>query len=529
VRRRFKKLPARTFQQLQHPPAGLSWRDYLITLLRIAGEIEHALMTQYLYAAYSLGGDDAQKEAETVRGWRDTLLTVAREEMGHLVTVQNLLLLLGGPVSFERHEHPWSSPFYPFEFNLERFSRRSLAQYIYAEMPTNMTDAGDIEVRDKVRHILGHTHPVEVAVIYDHIIDLLADRKKIPDTAFDPDCYHYQVTWDEFGRGYRPNNQSPRASQTNAKAPADGRARVIIAQVVTRTDALAALRDVAGQGEAEQYKLDDGNEKSHFRRFVDMFKEFEAIRRSRGDSWSPSLPVPRNPSADELEASSESTPPTLSHPAPNEAQDSQLSVATTAAEPAASDGAKGAESGPASPGAPARKRRPGKSTPIEDHASRTWAQLFNYRYRMLLLLLTYVYHVQRDPPARLTSLRAQVLARIFGEMYHMKTIAGILVRMPLNKHPEDPAGAKLSEVAGPPFQLPFSLALPQGEENFWRMQTGLLDASRVLIEALQKDPGKTPKEEGGRFLTALTEIDRDAHDWMDKILSGGLFGWRISG
>ena len=90
-------------------PEEMSWRDYLIMLLHIAAEIEHGLMVEYLYAAYSLGGEVAARHADQVRGWRDVILTVAREEMGHLITVQNLLLLIGGPVSFERQDYPWSS------------------------------------------------------------------------------------------------------------------------------------------------------------------------------------------------------------------------------------------------------------------------------------------------------------------------------------------------------------------------------------------------------------------------------------
>ena len=447
-------------------PGGLSWRDYLITQLRIAGEIEHALMVQYLYAAYSLGGPGAAEHPEVVRNWRDQLLTIAREEMGHLITVQNMLLLMGGPVSFERHPHPWSSPFYPFQFNLDRLSLKSLASYVYAEMPSRISEGRHREVRKKVITLLGKDTAPEVGLLYGRIINLMADQKEVPDSAFDVNAYRYQVIWDEFGRGYRPVNQSPLESQTNADPPVYKRARVIVAQVVTRTDALAALKDVAGQGEAEHYKLGDQSEPSHFDRFADMFAQYDDIV-AKDPNWSPSRPVARNPSADQLEVSSADT------------------------------------------------------TPIKAPASRTWARLFNFRYRMLLMLLTYIYRIPREPASRLTSLRAQVLARIFGEMYHMKALAGILVQLPL----DDPRG-KLR--AGPPFQLPFSLALPQSEENFWRSQLGLLDASAALVKSLQDDEeGRSPPE-GLRFLAALTEIDRDSHAWIERILSGGVFGWGAS-
>ena len=38
------------------PPPEFNGRDYAIFLLHVAAEIEHSLMVQYLFAAYSLGG-----------------------------------------------------------------------------------------------------------------------------------------------------------------------------------------------------------------------------------------------------------------------------------------------------------------------------------------------------------------------------------------------------------------------------------------------------------------------------------------
>lgn len=38
-------------------PAELTWWDWTVFLLQTAAEIEHALLVQYLYAAYSLADD----------------------------------------------------------------------------------------------------------------------------------------------------------------------------------------------------------------------------------------------------------------------------------------------------------------------------------------------------------------------------------------------------------------------------------------------------------------------------------------
>src|SRR5436309_3069621 len=81
-----------------HDPP-LAPHDEAVFLLHIAAEVEQALMLQYLYAAYSLNTDPdlpPDRKAQ-VRAWRATVLGIAREEMGHLVTVQNLLRLMGAP------------------------------------------------------------------------------------------------------------------------------------------------------------------------------------------------------------------------------------------------------------------------------------------------------------------------------------------------------------------------------------------------------------------------------------------------
>ena len=123
-----------------YPPEEFTWRDYCVFLLHIAAEIEHALMVQYLFAAYSVDGSELPgRERRLVAAWKETILAVAREEMGHLITVQNLLILLGSPVTLDREDYPWDSEFYPFTFHLRPLSLDSLATYICAESPPRWT------------------------------------------------------------------------------------------------------------------------------------------------------------------------------------------------------------------------------------------------------------------------------------------------------------------------------------------------------------------------------------------------------
>src|ERR1700726_1501670 len=93
----------------------MSPRDHLVMMLTSGAEIEHALMVQYLYAAYSINVDQAREEDRAmVEGWRASILSVAREEMGHLLTVQNVLVLLGAPINLDRAMMPWDHEYYPF-------------------------------------------------------------------------------------------------------------------------------------------------------------------------------------------------------------------------------------------------------------------------------------------------------------------------------------------------------------------------------------------------------------------------------
>src|SRR5262245_33403904 len=101
------------------PPLGQ--HDELVLLLHGAAEIEHALLVQYLYAAYSLETDQTQLRGDVpddavnlIRMWRDSILTIAVQEMAHLLTVQNLLHFVGGPLNFEREDMPFKSDLYPF-------------------------------------------------------------------------------------------------------------------------------------------------------------------------------------------------------------------------------------------------------------------------------------------------------------------------------------------------------------------------------------------------------------------------------
>lgn len=107
----------------------------VLRLLHEACEIEHSLMIQYLYAAFSIRPQysDLAGTADPTRS--DCLLGVAVQEMLHLGHVNRMLVRLGGQPNMARQDFPYESQIYPFEMKLERLTRSSLAKYIYAEAP----------------------------------------------------------------------------------------------------------------------------------------------------------------------------------------------------------------------------------------------------------------------------------------------------------------------------------------------------------------------------------------------------------
>lgn len=135
------------------PSTPLSPIDEVKFFLRVAASVEHALMVEYLYAAYSID-DDLAKKLRPIFGQRLPLVRVAVQEMGHLLAVQNMLLLTGGEVCLTRQDHGplTGTDNDPFPFTLEPFSKQSLAKYLLAESPTFNFESLPQDVKAFINH-----------------------------------------------------------------------------------------------------------------------------------------------------------------------------------------------------------------------------------------------------------------------------------------------------------------------------------------------------------------------------------------
>ena len=105
------------------------------------------------------------------------------------------------------------------------------------------------------------------------------------------------------------------------------------------------------------------------------------------------------------------------------------------------------------------------------------------------------------------------MSRIFTEMYNLRSTAGILVQLPL-KDQTDPRSA------GPPFQMPYTSALPPEEADCWRVHMDLIDAAGPLLEQLDK----MSKGSRADYAVALESADQRAKREIELLLGSSRRG-----
>jgi hypothetical protein len=138
---------ARLTRQTGIPDVHGTTLNKTVELLRVAAEIEHAFIVQYLYGALSLRQDDPNGN-----NWYTTLLAIAVEEMGHLMTVQNLLSILCQPPYLERQSYPAPAS-YPFEKTLKCFALGWLGDFVIAESPVDATLPRELPPNPNARRV----------------------------------------------------------------------------------------------------------------------------------------------------------------------------------------------------------------------------------------------------------------------------------------------------------------------------------------------------------------------------------------
>lgn len=444
----------------RHVPA-LEPRDEAVFLLTAAAEIEHALMVQYLFAAYSVRVPATPPQSEPKK-IQDVILQITREEMGHFITVQNLLHLIGGPLNFDREHLPYASELYPFRFKLEQLTLPSLAKYVVAEspkpLPADMTDDDQRLYDETIVPAATQANDGEaihhVGPIFARLEKLFRDELKEEDFRLDSATLQAVLAdWGYAPRGTEPGEALLIETFTGA------------AVMALRHAAAEAVHKIGQQGEGFDPTA-EGKE-SHFERFFAVYKK---VRGLPADSPRLTWLVSENPN----------TSPPPDQPI------SRAKMVETITEAHASKG--------------------------RITASRTlnWAHLFNLRYRLLLSCLAHFMRLNQaryqvsatanDTTAGDRTERGLLLLWTFNEMRRLKKIAEKLVQLPKDM-PADQTQS--TPHAGPPFELPYTLNLPERETARWRTHLDISRAAtRLVREQLQAgEPAADP------FLEDLLRLD----------------------
>jgi hypothetical protein len=129
---------------------GLEHREALVYTLGKAAELEHLVMLQYLFAAFSLKQRPDEgvtpEQLAAIGRWRKTLLAIGSQEMLHLALVQNLLTAVGAAPRLARPNFPMPAYAYPAGVRIELvpFGEAALRHFAFLERPDGM-DMEDAE------------------------------------------------------------------------------------------------------------------------------------------------------------------------------------------------------------------------------------------------------------------------------------------------------------------------------------------------------------------------------------------------
>jgi len=149
---------------------GLEHREALIYTLGKAAELEHLVMLQYLFAAFSLKQSVSEGLSEetlvAVQRWRKTLLGIAEQEMLHLALVQNLLTAVGAAPRLARPNFPMPAYSYPAGVRIEllSFGEAALRHFAFLERPEEI-DIEDAEGFEAIEQAVALPHDEQDEIV----------------------------------------------------------------------------------------------------------------------------------------------------------------------------------------------------------------------------------------------------------------------------------------------------------------------------------------------------------------------------
>jgi hypothetical protein len=258
-------------------PFVIEHREALIYMLCQAAELEHVLMCEYLYAAFSLKQDQdeglSSGELEIVDRWRKAVSHIATQEMLHLALVQNLLSAVGAAPHLSRPNLPQPAGHYPpgVIFTLLPFGEAALRHFMFLERPEGM-DLADAPGLDAVQRAAPMMQEGE-------IVPRLQDFATVGHLyrSIEEGIKHLCAKYGEQCLFVGP----PEAQASEAQF---GWPQLI--QVTDAASALRAIDTIVEQGEGPRGHW----RRAHFGSFVDILDEYQQ-RKSVNPEFEPARPV----------------------------------------------------------------------------------------------------------------------------------------------------------------------------------------------------------------------------------------------
>lgn len=240
------------------PERKIDTREELIGALKEAAELEHSLLIQYLFAAFSAKKRKDEGltavQLSRVNSWLQIIMKVALEEMAHLGSVCNLLSAIGSAPEFGRPNFPQTAEkYYPLkvDFTLSRLSAETMCRFVCFEMPVDITRKAlakrEFASRFSKRIL---TDPLQ----YSHVGDLYSQIEKAFDDIPEQDLLIGAKQAQDPGIWSAPE-------------------RLNMPIVQNKGDAKDAIRSIIEEGEG----LSNAREKSHYGRFRHIFKELQIL------------------------------------------------------------------------------------------------------------------------------------------------------------------------------------------------------------------------------------------------------------
>lgn len=263
------------------PAHSVPSREQALHALYEAAELEHCLMCTYLYAAFSLKtsmeeGVTAQ-QLEAITRWKRSMLQVAIEEMGHLMSVWNITTALGGAPRVGRMNFPLDPGYLPagVVVKLAPFNMATLQHFVYLERPSGSAEPDGEGFEPERRFVRGVSGPrlTPMAIDYDTVGEF------------------YQTLANGLRRLVEAHGEAgamcgnPALQLSSADVSLPGANKVICLKT-----ALAAFESIITQGEGAQ----ENTENSHYQRFAAIRTEYQALL-AADPSFKPAFPAATNP------------------------------------------------------------------------------------------------------------------------------------------------------------------------------------------------------------------------------------------